>query len=350
MFDLKKKFPLVSAIVLCRNEERFIKKCLDSLLATDYPKDRIEILVIDGMSEDKTRDIVSTYAKENTFITLIDNPKKLTPFAFNAGIKSAQGELVMILSAHATYRQDYIRNCVNASQKYDADNVVGIWKILPRKEIFSHRAVVLAMSSPFGVGNAKYRTVKNERTEVEDVDTGAYGCFKKRVFEKIGLFNEELSRGQDMEFNLRLKKAGGHTILIPNAIVYYYTRSDIMSFLKHNFKNGKWAIIPFKYTDIIPVSIRHLVPLAFVTSLMIFGIFPLFSILSIWPFIIILAAYFLSNLFFSVKLSLKNNFKYIFLLPLLFTSLHVSYGLGSLLGVIIVIFSKNFWKNKFHRV
>ena len=111
-------YPLVSAIVLCRNEEKFIGKCLDSIIANDYPNEKLEILVVDGMSEDGTRKIVEEYRKEHSSIRLINNSKKLTPFAFNEGIRNSHGELVMIMSAHATYGIDYIKKCVSASHKY----------------------------------------------------------------------------------------------------------------------------------------------------------------------------------------------------------------------------------------
>ncbi len=296
-------YPLVSAIVLCRNEEKFIDKCLDSIIANDYPKEKLEILVVDGMSEDRTREIVEKYRKDYQFIKLINNSKKLTPFAFNEGIRNSNGELVMIMSAHATYGTDYIKKCVSASHKYNAENVVGIWKILPRGDGFIDKAIVLALSSSFGVGNAKYRTASDKKKEAEYVDTGAYGCYKKSVFENVGLFNENLSRGQDMEFNLRLKMAGGKTILVPDAVVYYSARSDFNSFCKHNFRNGVWALLPFQYSSALPVSSRHLVPLAFVSSLIISGMLTLFLPNFFWLFLFIISSYSLCNIYFSARIA-----------------------------------------------
>lgn len=339
-------YPLVSAIVICRNEEKFIGRCLESIIANDYPKQKLEVLVVDGMSEDGTRKIVEEYRKEHPSIRLINNPKKLTPFAFNEGIKNSQGELVMIMSAHATYGIDYIRNCVSASLKYNADNVVGTWKILPRSKDFIDKAIVFALSSSFGVGNAKYRTGSSKKKDVEYVDTGAYGCYKKGIFNKIGLFNENLIRGQDMEFNLRLKMAGGRTILVPEAIVYYYARTDFKSFCKHNFRNGVWAILPFKYSKIMPVSWRHLVPFAFTSSLIISLVLSYLTYISIWLFLFIFGSYCLLNLYFSLKITIqKNNLKYLFLMPIIFLALHIGYGLGSVWGTLNVIVSKRFWTN-----
>ena len=343
-------YPLVSAIVLCRNEEKFIGKCLDSIIANDYPKEKLEILVVDGMSEDRTREIVEKYRKDYLFIRLINNFKKLTPFAFNEGIRNSSGDLVMIMSAHATYGTDYIKKCVSASLKYNADNVVGIWKILPRGDGFIDKAIVLALSSSFGAGNAKYRTGLNKKNEAEYVDTGAYGCYKKDVFKKIGLFNENLNHSQDMEFNLRLKKAGGKTLLLPDTIVSYFARTDFKSFCKHNFRNGVWAILPFKYTTIMPVSFRHLVPLAFASSLIISGILSLFLQIFIWPFLFIICSYSLCNIYFSTVIATKKKgIKYFFMMPIIYSFLHITYGLGSLWGLLKAIISKQFWKNRFSK-
>lgn len=343
-------YPFVSVVVLCRNEEKFIGQCLESIIANDYPKEKLEILVVDGMSEDGTRKIVEKYENEHSFIRLINNPKKLTPFAFNEGIKNSHGELVMIMSAHATYGVDYIRECVSASLKYDADNVVGIWRILPRSNEFIDKSIVLVLSSSFGVGNAKYRTGSNKTKEVEYVDTGAYGCYKRSVFKKVGLFNENLIRGQDMEFNLRLKKAGCKTILVPKAEVYYYARTDFKSFCKHNLKNGVWAILPFKYSTILPVSFRHLVPLAFISSLIISIVLSLFSKIFLWLFLFIIGLYFLFNIYFSTKVAIKEkDTRYLFIMPVTYGSLHIAYGLGSLWGVLKVIISKQFWKNRLNK-
>lgn len=343
---MKSDFPLVSVIVLCRNEKKFISSCLDSIIANNYPKNKLEVLVVDGMSEDGTREIVEKYEKEHSFIKMINNPMKNIPFASNEGIKNSNGDLVMRMSAHAMYEKDYIRKCVDASKKYNADNVVGIWKILPRGDGLIDKAIVLSLSSSFGAGNAKYKTGPFEEKKVEYVDTGAYGCYKKSVFKKVGMFNENLTRSEDMEFNLRLKKAGGKTILVPDAIVYYYARTDFKSFTKYNFINGIWAILPFKYSTTMPVSFRHLVPFAFVSSLIISAGLIYFLPVVLWLFLFILGLYSLLNIYFSGKIAIhKNDLRYLFLMPLTYVSLHLGYGLGSVWGLLKVIISRQFWRN-----
>ena len=118
----------VSIIIPCRNEEKYIGKCLQSIIEQNYPKDNLEVLVVDGMSEDRTREIVENYSQKYSFIKLFDNPKKFTPFGLNIGIKEAKGEIIMRMDAHAGYEKDYISKCVRYLENYDADNVGGAMK------------------------------------------------------------------------------------------------------------------------------------------------------------------------------------------------------------------------------
>ncbi len=343
----KEILPFVSIIIPCRNEEKFINKCLDSIITNDYPKDIFEVLVVVGMSEDGTREIVKGYADRYSLIRLLDNPKKITPVALNIGIKSANGEIIIRTDAHATYEKNYVSKCVKYLNEYNADNVGGIMITQPRNNTFMGKATALALSNRFGVGNSVFRTGTKEPTWV---DTVFGGCYRREVFEKIGIFNEKLVRGQDMEFNLRLKKAGLRTLLVPDIVSYYYPRSDFKSFCKNNFRNGLWVILPFKYSKIIPVSWRHLVPLVFVSSLM--GTITLSALSSIffWLFLLILGSYFLSNVYFSIKISKKEkDLKYIFIMPLIFGSLHLLYGLGSSWGTLKTVVSKQFWKKRFNK-
>lgn len=178
----------VSIIIPCRNEEKFIDKCLDSIIAQDYPKDKLEVLVVDGMSEDGTRSITRDYVQNYPFIKVLDNSKKAIPFAMNIGIRFAKGDIIMKMDAHTTYKKDYVSNCVKYLDKYKADNVGGILKMIPRDSTVIARAIVLSFSCPFGVGNSYFRA-GCERPKW--VDTVAFGCYRREVFEKFGLYNCE---------------------------------------------------------------------------------------------------------------------------------------------------------------
>ncbi len=338
--------PTVSIIIPCRNEKEFIGHCLDSIVANDFPKDRLEVLVVDGMSTDGTRETLAAYVGRYGFIHTLDNPSKITPSAFNIGIQHSHGSLVMIMSAHAAYACDAISKCVSYSQQSDADNVGGVWKIHPRGTSIIDKALAFALSHPFGVGSALYRTVTDTRPRW--VDTAAYGCYRRRVFEEVGLFNEKLVRGQDMEFNLRLKKAGGRTLLAPDVVINYYARSDFKSFWQHNLRNGIWAILPFMYTDIMPVSWRHLVPLAFVTALLGSSLLGLLIPPLLWVSLTTSVAYLAASLAASIQVvGRERDPRYLFLMPVAFAVLHFGYGLGSLLGIAKASRRQQSWRRLF---
>ena len=341
---LMSNLPLVSIVIPSRNEEKFIGMCLDSIIANDYPKDKIEVLIVDGVSEDGTREVVEKYVQQYPFIKILDNLKKNTPCALNIGIKNAKSEIIMRMDAHTSYERDYISKCVKYLEEHNADNVGGIWKIFPKDNTSISKGVVQVLSHPFGIGNAYYRFTNNK--EPMWVDTVPFFCCKKEIFERVGILNENLIRGQDMEFNLRLKKMGARILLVPEIVSYYYARSDLKSFIKHNFINGLWTILPFKYTNIVPVSLRHLVPLEFVLSLSGALILSLFWDFFWWIFVFVIISYIAVNFYFSLTIAVKEkDGRLIFTMPIIFAILHFSYGLGSVLGVVKCVFSKSFWIN-----
>ena len=329
-------YPLVTVVVLCRNERTHIGMCLDSLLANDYPKDRLEILVVDGMSDDGTREIVQDYTRRYPFIKLLDNLKRITPAAMNTGVRNARGEAIAIVGAHSTYDERYLSEYVKHLDEYGADEVGAVAEYIPRQNTLVGRAIVAVLAHPFGAGaNIRYKVGAKEPTWV---DTVSSGCYRRDVFDRIGLFNEKLVYSQDIEFNLRLRQAGGKILLIPTAVIRYYARSDFKSFCKHNFRNGLWAILPFVYSPIIPVSWRHLVPLAFVIALL-----SSVAVAFVWPFglwmlVGIASMYAIANVIASMEVAYrKGDIRYLLIMPLVFASLHLGYGLGSLWGLVKVL-------------
>ena len=323
--------PWVSIIIPCRNEEKFIGKCLNSIINNDYSKESLEILVIDGMSEDKTKEIVEKYTKQYLYIKILENPNKFTPFGLNIGVKNARGDIIIRMDAHSTYEKDYISKCIKYLNQYNADNVGGIWKIMPRTHTLINKAIVFASSSIFGAGDAYYR--RGYSRGPKWVDTVFGGCYKKEVFEKIGLFNENLIRSQDMEFNLKLKRAGGKILLVPDIISYYYPKSNLKDFFRHNFSDGIWSTYPLKF-EVRIFSWRHLVPLFFVSSLILSLFFSFFFWQARLFFDLIFGSYVFLSLFFSVKISFKKGFQYLFLMPIVFATRHFGYGLGSIWGIV----------------
>ena len=294
-------------------------------------------MVIDGASKDKTKTIIKEYSKQYSFVRLIDNPKKIKPVALNIGIKKANGKFIIIMDAHAKYRNNYVLKCIGTAIKYKTDNVGGVLKTTPIKNTLSAKVIVACLSSFFGVGGSHFR---KGLTKIREVDTVFGGCFKKEIFKKIGLFNENLVRSQDMELNIRLKKAGGKIILNPEIITCYYPKSTLKEFFKHNFVDGIWAIYPLKFVK-IPLKLRHFIPLFFVLSLLITGLLGIFYHLFLWLFLFIIILYLLFSLYFSINIAYnKKDLRYLFLMPITFAYRHFGYGLGSLWGAIKLFIKK----------
>ncbi len=320
--------PVVSVIIPCRNEELFIEQCLLSLLKNDFPHESTEILVIDGESEDNTGKILEGLINSNRNIRVISNPGKTFPKAVNTGIRQSRGDFVLIAGAHATYPYDYISNCIKEITLYNADNVGGVLLTLPYEKSHTAELITEVLSNPFGVGNSKFRTGSKEPVET---DTVFGGCYRRDVFNKYGLFNENLVSTSDYEFNRRIKRSGAKIMLIPNIVITYYTRSTLSTFLQNNFRNGYWAIFPIAFTDHFPVSVRHLVPLIFSFAMICLAIISFINSFALILLLLLISVYFMTAIVFTLR-SAKNKFRDFFSMPLLFFGLHFIYGLGSIYG------------------
>jgi glycosyltransferase involved in cell wall biosynthesis len=334
-FSLRTTVSSITVIVPCRNEEKFIRQCLDSIIANDYESGRLEILVVDGMSEDDTWDIACEYESKYPFLRAIRNPQKITPVALNIGLRNATGEIILRVDAHAKLGQDYLRRCVEVLLASGADNVGGSMETLATGRGRIPAAIATAMSHRFGAGNSHFRTRTNGPTYT---DTVFGGCYRRDVFDRIGNFNERLPRGQDLDFNKRLRAAGGKILLDPNIRSYYYSSPDLRTFWRHNFNDGVWAILPFAYAKGMPVCWRHLVPLGFLALILSF------SILSIWFFAIrvawitMLATYCAASFACSAEAAYRRRkFSLLFLMPVVFGIRHFAYGMGSAWGIIKLI-------------
>lgn len=332
---------MVSVIIPCRNEEKYIAKCLDSIINNNYAQTALEVLVVDGMSDDSTREIVRKYADNYAWIKLLDNPKKIVPTAMNIGIKNAKGDIIIRMDAHNRYSKDYISKCVEYLQKYNVDNVGGVWVTLPGGNTLTAHSIALGLSSPFGIGNAYFRLGLREP---KYVDTVPFGCYKKEVFDRIGLFDEDLIRNQDDEFNLRLIKNGDKILLVPDIVSYYYARDSLAKLWKMYFQYGYFKpLVAYKIRTIL--TWRQLVPPVFISSLIFLGVFSFFFKFSSLIFLFVILGYLLINMGFSSLISAKEGVKYIFVLPITFAVLHFSYGFGYLKGILdFIIFKKHLRK------
>lgn len=324
----------VSVICPVYNEEKYIEKCIESILGQDFPKSRLEVIFVDGMSSDKTRDIIKIYSTKYSFIRLIDNPEKIVPYAMNKGIKESKGDIIIRLDAHASYASNYFSELVDKLLMLNADNVGAPCKT----DILNINKKTLVikeiLSNKFGVGNSLFRLGINKITEV---DTVPFGCWKKESFNKFGFFDVRLVRNQDIEFNKRIVRNGGHIYLVPDTYSVYYARETFKGIAKNAYQNGLWNFLTVYYThEKKSLSIRHFVPFLFVMSLLV----P-FVLCLLWrPLILIslfsLFLYFLVFTVISSSISFKKKLSFGYLLYGFF-SFHLSYGIGSLIGLIKIL-------------
>jgi glycosyltransferase involved in cell wall biosynthesis len=316
--------PSIAIVIPCLNEQEYIAKCLDSIVAQDYPANLWKVYVVDGRSTDATRDIVSAYTLKHP-ITLVDNPQKVTPVALNLGIKSAAEEVIMILGAHAELYPDHLTEIAKYLQRFsDAGCVGGIIENVYESRISQH--IGWAMSSSFGVGNAHFRTGNKDGY----VDTVAFGAYRREVFEKAGYFDEELVRNQDDEFNFRIQQHGFKIYLAKSIRSRYFVRGSYSKLFKQYFQYGYWKVYVNKKHSTI-TTVRQTIPALFV--LFIFGGFILSFLHPILALFYFLAwsLYVFAGLFAAVNACsspLKTPFVW-----WAFFILHLSYGSGYLEGI-----------------
>ncbi len=334
MENNKKGSFTVSIVIPCRNEKEYIGRCLDSFVTQNYPQELYEIFVCDGLSNDGTRDIVKKYSLKYKNIKILDNKGVSAPKGMNLGIKHSKSDVIIIFGAHAYADKDFIKNNVEALQKPEVGCAGGPIKTISENQV--GKAIALAMSSPFGVGNALFRFAEDEMY----VDTVAFGAYRREVLDKIGYFDEELVRNQDDELNFRVCKYGYRILLSPKIKSVYYSRGSLKKLWKQYYQYGFWKVrVMQKHGKV--ASMRHLVPIAFVLSNILgIGLGVFFKpILVLW--LIEAIMYIACNLIFTIKLGKKepNTMKY---LPIIFPILHISYGLGFLNGILTFhIFKSN---------
>jgi glycosyltransferase involved in cell wall biosynthesis len=318
--------PLVSVVVPCRNESEHIETCVRSILAQDLPPGGFEVIVADGMSDDGTREILAQLAKEDHRLRLIDNPAHTTARAMNLGIRFARGRYIAIMGAHNEYAPDYVSASLRVIAESGADNVGG--SMVCRGETWLQQAIAAAHHSPFSVGGARWHNISYEGP----ADTVFGGFYRREVFDRIGYFDESLHRNQDDEFNLRLSLAGGKIWHSPTIRSSYHPRATLGALLRQYLQYGFWKVLVMKKHG-RPASLRHLVPGAFVLSLVVLpgGALIDSQFFSVW--LALVGAYASANLSASIATAARASWRYLPALPVVFGCYHFGYGIGYLRGV-----------------
>lgn len=329
----------ISIIIPCRNEKKYISGFLESVIKNDYPKDDLEIFIVDGKSDDGTLEIVSDFVKDYSFITLLINEERTVPYALNRAVVKCTGEYIIRLDVHSKIPENYFTKLIQSAIETEADNTGTICITDIKNKNPKSSAIRKVLSNKFGVGNSYFR-IGTDR--IMEVDTVPFGCYKKSVFIDFGLFNVDLKRNQDIELNKRIIKGGGKIILLPQPYSIYYARESFNGIAKNNFATGLWNILTIYITkDFNSVSLRHFIPLLFLLSLfvplilMVFNdYFGLISLLSLISYLIIII---------SVSIKIIDKTTTLYNLIVAFIVLHFSYGFGSLIGLFQLhfLFKKN---------
>ena len=328
---------MLSVIVPIYQEEKYISKCIDSMLSQDYPKDDLEIILVDGMSKDRTREIVATYTAKYPFIRMIDNPERIAPCAMNRGIKEAKGDVIIRLDAHVYYPKNYFSLLVEKLNELPgAENVGALCNTLPVNDSITAQSIAAVLSSSFGMGNSHFRVGADKEMEV---DTVPFGCFHRSIFDKVGLYDEELVRNQDDELNARIIKAGGKIYLIPQLVCEYYARDTAKKVYKMFYQYGVFKPLVNKKLG-SPATVRQFFPLFFVLGLLVGPVVCLFLPVLWWAYFAVIMLWFI--LATSVSLKDSKNLKRILTQNWIYFVVHFGYGWGYIVGIYKILFHRPF--------
>lgn len=315
--------PRVSLLVAMRNEQEHIEGCLRSILEQDYPQQLIETLVLDGRSTDASRQIAERLVAERSGWIVADNPGIAQSNGWNIGIERASGDVIGIVSAHAELASDYVSNAVETLRRTGADLVGG--PVHAHGMTYLGRAVAIATSSPFGIGNVR------APREVE-VDTVFQGLCLKEMYERIGTFDEAMVRNQDDELSYRLREHGGRIVCNPAIQSRYYNRGTLRSLARQYASYGFWKA---RVMQRLPRQMqpRQFVPAVFVIALAGSAASSLVFDKGVVALVLVAGSYMAANLAASSIAAAKHGLRYLPVIPLAFATLHLSYGSGFLVGL-----------------
>lgn len=320
-------YPFVSVIMPVRNEAAFIERSVSSVASQDYPHDCLEILIADGMSEDATREIISSLQRRHPNVKVIDNPGKIVAAGLNAALRQAKGEIIVRVDGHCEVAPDYVHRCVWHILHDDVEAVGGPVETIGESR--TARVIATAMSSRFGVGGSAFR-VTNSGTQF--TDTVAFPAYRRSVIDRGGPFDEELVRNQDDEYNYRLRKFGVKILLASDIRSRYYSRATLAKLGSQYFQYGYWKVrVMQKHPR--QMQLRQFVPPLFVVvllaGLLMMPIFPAAGYFTA----LIVGVYAVAVITASILSARRSNWQLLPLLPIAYTTLHLAYGSGFLFGL-----------------
>jgi glycosyltransferase involved in cell wall biosynthesis len=326
----------VSVIIPIRNEERFIARTLDGILRQNYPADRFEIIIADGMSDDGTRDLVMAYARRDSRVRMIDNPDRVTPAGLNAAIAAARGDILCRIDGHCEVDADFVSENVKLLEEHPEAWIVG-GPIVHGGTGVRGKAVAIAMSHPLGVGQARHRFPGFEGY----ADTVQFPAFRRWVFDRVGVFDETLVRTEDDELHYRVTQAGGLILVSPRVRYVYYVRDRLGKLFRQYFQYSFWRI-PVMRKHGKPTTVRQVIPLLFFVAM------TLTSGAGLWldqPLMAMAmpAVYTAAMLALGVSVAPRAGFRVASLVPAAAITMHVAYALGMGYGVLAAMYRTRAW-------
>lgn len=331
---------MISVVCPIYNEEKYIAKCIDSILEQDFPHDDMEVLFVDGMSSDRTRDIVLEYSEKYKFIRLLDNPHRTSPYAMNIGIENATGDTIFRMDAHAQYPDNYLSELYQKLQELpNAENVGGVCETLPCNDTNEAYAIAEVLSNSFGMGNSYFRT---GISEIRKVDTVPFGCFHKSLFKRIGLYDTDLDRNQDDELNGRIIRNGGSIYIIPAIKIKYFARDKMEKVRKMFYQYGLYKPLVNKKLG-APATLRQFVPVLFLLGIVLGAVACYFWPTFRWIYLALACLYMLICFSIGIRKAVVHKRPLLaILIPYALFNTHISYGWGYLRGIFKILFKQPF--------
>lgn len=320
--------PFISIILPVRNEGNYIRSALGAVFSQDYSHDQIEILIADGMSTDNTRVIILDYQQKHGNIKILDNPGRIVPTGMNIALRQAQGDIIIRVDGHCVIAPDYVSKCVKHLTEDGVDGVGGPMESIGETPLAE--TIAVAMSSPFGVGNSAFRTTTG-KTKL--VDTVPFPAYTREIIQKAGLYDEELVRNQDDEYNYRIRELGGKLLLAEDVRSKYYSRGSFRKLWKQYFQYGYFKVrVLQKHPG--QMSVRQFVPPLFILSLLASLILTIFASWGWVVFLSIIGVYIAATLIASTITAGKKGWNHLVRLPLAYGIIHLSYSSGFLSGLV----------------
>ncbi len=317
----------VTVIMPIRNEAAFIGRSLGAVLAQDYPHDLLDVLVVDGRSTDKTRDVVRSVANGYTRVRLLDNPAGIVATGLNLALKEARGDVIVRVDGHCEVPPHYVRTCVKHLDEDQVDGVGGAVRTVG--DTLTARAIATAMSCKFGVGNSAFRTTRGVS---QLTDTVAFPAYTRAAITRAGPYDEELVRNQDDEYNYRLRSLGARILLAGDVESIYHGRASLRRLCRQYFEYGYWKVrVMQKHPR--QMRARQAAPALLVLSLALGALLSLWSPIAGYATALLLLTYLTATAAASIAQA-RTDWRMLPILPLAFITLHLAYGLGFLTGLV----------------